>query len=163
MIRSFFFAKTLPICKKFHCLLVRIYGDFCHILHTVNVTFSTNMNEWFIRQPCFICIKGIFLIFAVKCHQPFMVHAIFTAFVSGICCEIKHIPYKATPYIRTGRNRFPVLYMIIGLPVLRMPPTVWHGFYQRILLMINAGTGTILTNGNTNFRMISMHTVQPAS
>ena len=115
MIRSFFFAKTLPICKKFHYLLVRIYGDFCHILHTVNVTFSTNMNEWFVRQPCFICIKGIFLIFAVKCHQPFMVHAIFTAFVSGICCEIKHIPYVRCPDIWSCIQLFDQFLMIMCL------------------------------------------------
>ena len=76
------------------------------------------MNEWFVRQPCFICIKGIFLIFAVKCHQPFMVHAIFTAFVSGICCEIKHIPYVRCPDIWSCIQLFDQFLMIMCLCLL---------------------------------------------
>ena len=115
MVRSFFFAKTLPICKKFHCLLVRIYGNFGHVLHTVNVAFSTDMNEWFVRQPCFICIKCIFLIFAVKCHQTLVVHAIFAPFVSGICCEIKHIPYVRCPDIWSCIQLFDQFLMIMCL------------------------------------------------
>ena len=75
--------------------------------------------------------------------------------------KIKHIPDKAPPYIRTGRDCFPVFNVIIRLPVFRMPPTSWYSFNQRILLMVNTCAGTIFTDSNTYFRMILMHSIQP--
>ena len=71
--------------------------------------------------------------------------------------------YEVPPQIRTGSNGFPIFRMIIRLPVFGMPPAGRLRFFKRVLLMINAGSGSVFTDGDTQFRVFFMSVVQPFS
>ena len=63
-------------------------------------------------------------------YQPFVINARTITFRTMSRTEIKHIPHKTSPHIRTFVYYFPILNVIFCLPILWMPPTSGNSLYQ---------------------------------
>ena len=158
------FPIAFPIDKQFR---LRTSGEgHERLLRTraKDATLLGQMEHGLIGTPVgFVEIEGVFARAAVESDQTFVIDAGAVAFMTMGGSEVKHVPYETTPQIRPGRNGFPVFYVIISLPVLRMPGTSRLRFGQSILLMVDTGTGTVFTDSNTKLRMVAVGLVKPAA
>ena len=157
MLRTCLFSKALSVYKQFYFRKIGVYSNLCFFLHTVYITFSANVNEWIIRQPCFVCIERIFLIFTVKGNQSLVILSVFSAFISGICTKIKHIPYMGSPDIRSCEKLFDQFFMIICLIFLCIIPLF------RIRGMPVQRLTSVLTHTDRDIRELFMEVIKPRS
>ena len=108
-------AQADTVCKQLYFRLVGIYRHLGHVFYTVHIAFAADMHKRLIGQPCFIRIESIFLVLTVKRNESLVVHTVFSTLGTGICCEVEHIPYVASPDIRSGEQLLDQLLMIISL------------------------------------------------
>jgi len=131
---------TLAVDKQLYLRKIGVYSYLRGIFHAVYIAFSAQMYERLIRQPCLVCIEGIFLVLAVESYQSLVVLTVLTALVSRICTEIEHVPYMRCPDILSGEELLDHLLMIVclillgviallrirGMPVQRLASVLAH-------------------------------------
>jgi hypothetical protein len=83
------------------------------------------MNKWFIAPISFIQVKGVFSHFAVYGNQALLIEAVFTAFITAIGSEVKHIPDICRPKPGTLLDHLKHMLMIDSLITLGIVSPLW--------------------------------------
>ena len=136
------------------------YGDFCRL--TYRQPFPGNVDKGFFLVPVgFVEVEGVLFFLAVVSHKTFIVASNYRAFATAGSRKVEHAPDEIAPQERPFLQLPPVLYMIIGLPVFRMPLSPGFGLFQFLGLLVDAGTGTILADAHLSLGMCGMLTVNP--
>ena len=115
------------------------------------------MHEGFVRKISLVGIEGILSILSVKGNESLVIHTVLTALGSCISSKIKHIPDKGREDIRTGKQLFYQLLVIIRLILLGIIPLL------RCIGMPIESLAPVLGDAYRNIGVRRMESIEPCA
>ena len=75
---SALFADADTVYKQLNLGLIGVNRYLCHVLDSVDISLTAEMDERLVREPSLVCIEGILLVFSVHRDKTLMVLSVFT-------------------------------------------------------------------------------------
>ena len=150
------FSHFLTVNKKFNSIYIGISLNLCSFFHAVMISASAKMNKRISSPPCFINVVSIFFHFSIKGNESLVILSRVSCLISSCCSKLKHIPYVRAPDIRTGRQHFQHMLVILGLIAF-----CEISFFRFGRLKLNGGICTVLCQSNYHIGMLFMEVIKP--
>ena len=134
-------------------------GDGLRALHGA---LAYEVDKAVLRVPVgLVEVEGILPDLAVVGDQALIIAAHVVALAAAGHGEVEHVPDERAPQVGTRLQLAPVLDVVVGLPVLRMPGAEGLGLLQAVGLLEDAAARAILADAYLALGMGGVLAVQP--